>query len=474
MSVSSVIGRPSTVIPRIAWRAELRLALLAAAESCWIYAIVLTLGTLGGFPRIVSPLGIFVMYWLGLLTGRVVPRSKSAWRLLQFVTIGIAFVGVLIAARIGLYTDVPLTDFSWLPRYVSGTLAFLERFTAEELSTIALILAFVRALGMAQFPLTLWTVGFQFRLGVVIFFFTAIVAGLGRHVDFAPWIFVYFSVSLLAISLARIEEAGQTLPLGWRWAGVLVTAIAGTMLVGFILTRIFTLEVVNAIFVFLSPVWNLVALITAFIAIPIIYVLSFLFNLIIPLLQGLSLALHNIFPQINTPNPDTQRIVDQVTQQLANYAPYMRLVTVIAIVFLVGWVIARALRRRTKQIEDEMYTREGLGDASFEEFKRQERAHRAGHVHYEINAENVRRIYAALQAHAESLGLARRDAETPLEYLPRLAAQFPKASNNLLVITDAYVAVHYAQRAATPNQVRELRGVWARTRKEMAAEKKRN
>jgi hypothetical protein len=58
----------SISLPRINLRHELRLALLAAAESCWIYAIVLTFSANVGITRQISPLGIFIVYWIALLT----------------------------------------------------------------------------------------------------------------------------------------------------------------------------------------------------------------------------------------------------------------------------------------------------------------------------------------------------------------------------------------------------------------------
>src|SRR5581483_1677184 len=239
----------------LALRAHLRLVLLAAAESCWIYAALLTFGTIAGMPHEVSPPGIFLVYWIGLLTGRILPRSKLAWRVLQFTTIAIAFFAIVIAIRIGLYTDVPFADVSWLPQYFSRTLTFFQRMTPEALSTVALIFSFVRALGFAQRPLTLWQVGFQFRLGIVIFFFTALLAALTRQTDFFLWIFIYFGFSLGGIALARIEEVGQTQPLSWRWAVVFFVTIGATLLLGFIATRVFTLAVVDAFFGLLSPLW---------------------------------------------------------------------------------------------------------------------------------------------------------------------------------------------------------------------------
>jgi len=59
--------------------------------------------------------------------------------------------------------------------------------------------------------------------------------------------FVYFIFSLLAIALARLEEAGRELALDWKWAGVLLGTIAATVGMGYLVTQLFTLQVVNTI-----------------------------------------------------------------------------------------------------------------------------------------------------------------------------------------------------------------------------------
>ena len=79
----------------------------------------------------------------------------------------------------------------------------------------------------------------------------------------------------------------------------------------------------------------------------------------------------------------------------------------------------------------------------------------------------LRTQYAALLARAAVVGLPRREAETPFEFLPRLTAEFPNALSDLRALTEAYVAVHYAQQQATPGQVHEMRVVWQRLRKEL-------
>src|SRR4029079_16251806 len=144
--------------------------------------------------------------------------------------------------RVGLYNDSGIADLAWLPTYLTRVLAFFEHGSAEVLSTLALILAFIRALGFAQRPLSLWVVGFEFRLGIVIFFALAVFAGVATHVNFTLWIYLYFAFFLISISLARIEDAGQVGELGGRWAAVMLTMLAATLLVGFAMTQFLTLS----------------------------------------------------------------------------------------------------------------------------------------------------------------------------------------------------------------------------------------
>lgn len=463
---------PSQSLVSINPRAELRRALLAAAESCWIYSVILIIGTGAGFTHVVSPLGIFIVYWVGLFAGRLLPRVRRAWRLVQAFNLVIALIVILIAIRVGLYEQAPLLDLSWLQTYLSRVLAFFERASAEEISTIALIYAFLRGLGFAQRPLTLWFVGFQFRLGIVVLFFAAIIAGFVGGVDFRIWIFTYFMIALLGIALARIEESGRELALGWKWAVVLLASISATMALGYMVSRLFTLEVVDTLFGWMSPLLFVGQILVALIAIPLTFVLEAVINLLLPIFELLRGLFRGIVPSFDFGNSEVGRMMGDAIHQLELLTPYLRLAGVIIVVLFVGWLIARALDRRMHREEEETFVREAIDERDELQLDQRRRARTARPAHREIQAENIRRIYAALLAHAAVLGLARREAETPFEFLPRLTARFPDLSADLRAITDAYVAVHYAQRPATSAQVREMRGVWQKVKQQMKAKNK--
>ena len=310
-------------------------------------------------------------------------------------------------------------------------------------------------------------------MGIVAFFLTAALSAVTVRVDLTPWVLVYFGLALVAISLARIEEAGQERPLGWKWAAVLAVSILATLFLGLVATRLLTLDTVNAFFALFAPLAIVVEILAFLVAIPLLFVFELLARLLTPVLNALSGLFRNLFPEVEVSNDQVSEFVAQVARQIESFAPYIRLVTVILVVLFVAWLVARALRRRIEWAEREMFEAEEVDDLEAN-LVRRKRTRPSRPVHHEIHAENVRRIYAALQAHAAAYGLERSQAETPLEYLPRLSARFPGAADGLGEITLAYMAVHYAQRPASEEQVRSLRAVWQGVKAHMTTEAKRH
>ncbi|MCI0474998.1 MAG: DUF4129 domain-containing protein, partial [Anaerolineales bacterium] len=140
---------------------------------------------------------------------------------------------------------------------------------------------------------------------------------------------------------------------------------------------------------------------------------------------------------------------------------------------IAAYFLARALHRRMKRIEDETYIRESIGVDDAERTRRgaikKPRPRRSFVQHFA--AESIRRIYAALVARAAAVGLPRRVAETPYEFLPRLEQKLPEQSGDLNAITEAYVAVHYGELDAPLEQVNRVRAAWQRVERAMRASK---
>jgi hypothetical protein len=452
---------------KISFRRELRFALLAAMETCWVYSVLVLVATMMGFAPAISPLSLFAAYWIALLVGRILPQRKERWVVLQMIAVGLAIVTMIFVARIELYSRADLLDFSWLARYAIVLLSFTRGVVAEHLAAIGVLYAFIRGLGFGQRPMTLWFTAFQFRLGIVVFFLLLFFSAILKPFDPSIWLFAYFFLSLLAIALARIEEMESDVRFGPRWAITLLGSVTIVLFLGLLLLQFLTLDSAAAVLQFFGPIGAVAALIVALVALPFGFVASWLIDLLRPLFVSLGQFFQALQGLVPTGAADTLRQAQEQVSQLSLLAPILRALFVLAVVLTAGYLVANALNRRMKRIEDERYMRESLGESE----RRAERAatrkkkmptrRHAG----SMAAESIRRIYAALVARAGEAGLPRAVAETPYEFLPRLERAWPEHATDLHAITDAYVDVHYGEREFPAAEVNRLRALWQRVEK---------
>lgn len=456
MSAPAMISRRAI---RISPRRELRFALLAGMESCWVYALLALVGT-SMHLRLISPMGVFAAFWIGLVAGRLLPRGKSRWVFLQAAAVLIAALTTLSVARFELYPEFALYDFGWLPRYLSTLFAFTAGVSIEHLAALGVLFAFVRGLGFAQRPLTLWFTGFEFRLGIIIFFVLLLLASLGRRYDPTPWLFVYFFVSLLAIALARMEEMESGVSFGPRWAGILVISVLFVIGLGFLLLHFLTLDVVTGLLRLFAPVWSAAVAIVVLLTLPVAIVVGWLVDLLRPYFstfESVFRTLGQLFPAAAA----SRSASSHAASSLAFLVPYLKPLLALAALLIAGAWVAGALSRRIKQSEAEAFYRESLGEERYSDRDapaKKAKPSRRGLPH--ASAESIRRIYAALVARAGHAGLPRAIAETPYEYLPRLVEAWPAHAADFRAITEAYVDVHYGEREFAASDVSRLKAVW--------------
>ncbi len=432
-----------------------------------MYAIVAFVGALT-LAQTVSPAALFTAYWIALLVGRVLPRLRMSWRAVQLAALSIGLLVLLAIVRVQVFgSRIDWFDASWLPRYFVSLFSLREGVSGEFLTTVAVVYMFVRGLGSAQRPLTLWFIGFQFRLGIVAFFFVLIAfatapAARARY-DATFWIFLYFFLALLAVALARMDDIGSTIAIGPRWAVTLLAAVTLVILLGVVLLQFFTLDAANWLLVLLSPVFALFGTLLFLLLIPAGMLAEWLLNALEPFLRGFRSALEalqNLVP----PEAAQQQPTSQSIPYLEFIGSAMKILFVVAVMLGVGLLLAKALNRRMLQVEEETFVRESVGPDE-ESGRVHETAHRkAGDRgrRATMTAETIRRIYAALVARASNAGLPRRAAETPYEFLPRLQNAWPNTADDMQAITEAYIAVHYGEHAASAEEVGRVRSAWRR------------
>ncbi len=83
-----------------------------------------------------------------------------------------------------------------------------------------------------------------------------------------------------------------------------------------------------------------------------------------------------------------------------------------------------------------------------------------------LAAARIRRIYTQLCSLSASLGQPRPAAMTPLEYLPKMDALYPQHTQELALITGAYLQVRYGEVPETNQEVQEVVNAWNRVRSE--------
>jgi len=461
----------STLKSNFNLRRELRLALLAAMETCWVYAVLVFAGALLNVPPFASPLTLFIVYWLALILGRELPRRKERWVFLQATAIGIAILLLFLVARVELYPSHGLFDLNWVAQFLSA-LVFRQGFSRALYTTVAVVYMFIRGLGFGSRPLTLWFISFQFRLGIVIFFGVFLGSAIFHPVEISPWIFIYFALSLFSISLARMDEMGSDLHYGPRWAMILFGGVTIVFFLGFALLQFFTLDSTSAFLRFISPLLLIVQALALLILIPASLLAGWLVEFLRPVLARLDQFLQQfqLPAPPNEPN-EAEKIVSP--DLLAWLIPLLQTALVLAIILYIGWRIARALNRRMTQAEDALYAREALDSEDEAERAKRELGsknkplRRAG----DLAAESIRRIYAALIARAGDAGILRREAETPYEFLPRVSHEWSDESGEIRAITEAYVAVHYGEHEATNEEVNDVRNAWKKVQETLRRKK---
>lgn len=443
------------------FRREIRLALLAAMETCWVYAVLVFAGALMNVPPFASPLTLFIAYWLAMILGRELPRRQERWVFLQAAVILSVIVLLLLVARIELYPSYDLFNLGWIPQFISA-LVFRQGFSRAIYTAIAVVYMFIRGLGFGSRPLTLWFIGFQFRLGIVVFFGVFLGSAIFHPVEISPWIFIYFALSLFSISLARMDEMGSGIQYGPRWAIILFGGVTLVFFLGLALLQFFTLATTSAFLRFFSPLLVIVQAVALLILIPLSLLAGWLVELLRPVLARLDQFLQQMqLPGPPQPPDEAEKIISP--DLLAWLVPLLQTALVLAIILYIGWRIARALNRRMQQAEDALYAREALDSEDESKrakrelgSKKKPRLRRAS----DLTAESIRRIYAALTARAGAAGIPRREAETPYEFLPRVSRAWSEESDEIRAITEAYVAVHYGEHEATEQELGQIRRVW--------------
>jgi hypothetical protein len=147
-------------------------------------------------------------------------------------------------------------------------------------------------------------------------------------------------------------------------------------------------------------------------------------------------------------------------------------VFLVALAIILFVVPARRRRRKIDETRESIWDEQDLmgdladalrrGAGRLRDLGQMVRDYGLGRVFFD--AVSVRRAYIAMCRLAAQRGFPRADAQTPYEYLRVLPQAFPGHADDVRVITEAYVQVHYGELPASSEEWEQVRTSWERVR----------
>ena len=474
---------------RAAWtansRRELIYAALAAAEVCWVAPIFAALSqeTLSHRPlllwlgMLIVLLGFFYLY-------RALVRANLSLPVQQGLLLLALFLSIVLVVRYHVYASLALHGTQWIG-YFFRRLTSITVFLPEMLAILALIYLWARGIHLARRSISIGSVGFSFRAGIIILIWSGLGLTLLTRRDMTPFVIPYFFFALTAIALARIEETSQ-LPGGSRahfsgyWVGWSVAAVVLLMAVGMAVALFFYGGSLEQVFSWLSPVFNLLLILFYNVALWLLQAIWWLISLI-PIDWGalkeafdsLAIQLQTALKGLNQPSAESSPATKRAFHLSANV---VLIIILIALVLLFTWYRQRRARASdADETHESLLSADALGRslADLLQAGRQRLGEMAGRVLgiQFLSAISIRRIYANLIRLATEQGYPRASAQTPYEYLATLHQALPGSEAETALITNAYVNAHYGKLPDTPEELQQIRDAWDRVRTQQAQER---
>ncbi|MGB9879462.1 MAG: hypothetical protein ACPLRM_01750, partial [Anaerolineae bacterium] len=287
---------------RTNWRREALYLGLAIMESCWYapwLALILGFGYTAPhipFAAILSTL-LLGMYITRFLEWRAVPLPLQ-----RLITVFIAVLNSLLLLRLFIYVNYMRSDFSWLGTFVWQVGNIFQAIPPAMLVFLANLYLWIRGVRLAQRDLSVESLGFSFRVGIIAFLWFFLVRIFGAPVNGTPYAFWYFFLGLLVVGLGRIESVSRShvgirSPFSASWVLILTIATLAVAGVSMWLTDLFSPQNVSAFLKQLSPVMTGLGKL----AYPLLTIMAWLLNLLITSLIRLFSGLLGVESQESSP-----------------------------------------------------------------------------------------------------------------------------------------------------------------------------
>jgi hypothetical protein len=466
------------------WRREVLFLFAAGMEASWIYpwfAFAVTFVAGPGYA--LSPIAVFVLLWLGASVMRLLESLEQDLRREQLVMVVTGIAASLLVVRWGLYGNIHFLSLRWIGALFADMGSAGLGMPPQLILFLLGLVVWARGIRLGQDALTADGVGARFRVGIVGYMIYLIVAALTQSEVYVPLLLGLFFFGLLSIALARINEqawnrGGVRTPFTPSWMGIVLATALAVVLLGLLVSGIFSLHNMEALFAALQPIMRPLRNVLSLIVLVLVSVVVFLGELLSKALQAL---LGNT--QYELPTDTLEQAQEQIQSQIdaVQLGAWLKisrdatLVLMTLVVVLVVFLVVRQQRRRL--MAGRNVTRESIlepgdllndlhsllrgGWRRLRDGAARGLAFLRG-THYAT--ESIRRIYASLVQLAEDAGIARKQAQTPYEFADVLSAAWPDQVDDIHALTEAYVRAHYGEQPDTISDLHRALAAWERVR----------
>jgi hypothetical protein len=470
---------------------------LAAAEVCWVAPAFLAFSRTWDLHRSL-PLGLGLLaFYLGYsyLYRAVVAAHLRLW-LQQGLVVVTLLLSFVLFLRFHLYANVEFQGAKWLLQPFLGLADEMAVLPGEWVAFLAVVYLWARGINLARRSLSVESVGFSFRVGIVTLMGVALAIGGFIGEDVSEFIIPFFFFGLVAVALARIEEV-SLLPnsgrvgFGGFWIGSTVGAVALLILLGVAVAIFFYGGGLRQVLRWLSPLWLVVQIIIVAVGALLLALMQLVLSLFSIDLASLGEALREAMQRLGQ-LADVGQLFPPPAADTSVRPPFLGVLQVVMIVgiplvvvLIVVLITCNRMRRERRMERDETHEslltagalaaslRAMLGAGRDRLGELAGLVDRFGLGARFLSAISIRRIYANLVRLAAEVGYPRAETQTPYEYLRILYEAFPGSDDDVIVITHAYVNAHYGQVPDTREDLQALRDCWERVRARTAERQKR-
>jgi hypothetical protein len=411
------------------------------------------------------------------------------WPFYELAVVGLIVFSGLLLVRLWLYGDALPGSFAWLGNTLGALFNFQQGVRPELVLILTNVLLWQRAANATSRDIGFFSVGFNFRLGVLLLLVSAGLLNYLTGQNSLPFLWLYFGLGLTASALARTYERASgaqsagSLPSLPR-LGQLLLAVGATVGGAVGLSLFYTPDRVNAaLAAWLKPLWAVLS--------PLLRILlKVLFWVLEPVLIWLAGLLNRLLAGLDLSG--AEELLESLRQSAAKgeipgpgkatpaalppwvWVALRYFLVLLAIVVALGLVMLFLDRVRVKPGREDAEEESGeeitLGGPMLGRGMRWLRdvaglVRRFGLSRQLLAAISVQNIYANLCRLARQRGYPRRPSQPPDDYLPVLACAFAGQEEALARITATYMQVHYGDQPVSAAELVQLRQDYQRARK---------